>query len=192
MYNNECVNGTKNEGRRKNEADEAYNLPGDSSIYMGRMQRSDLLVHHRNFVIISPPSLLSSPSPSPPPSPSPSPHSINQPTLFPRSHPSIHPSPRAHKSKHHHPNQIQTPPPPGARNTSSYIQYSILHTSFSSIVGVPSLPKRLAVITSKRKSRPCCRRCVLSAKKSYNQRINLPTNLVLLIRSPVFRVAPRG
>lgn len=119
--------------------------------YICRMQRSDRLVHHRNSVIISPPSLLSSPSPSPPPSPSPSPHSINQPTLFPRSHPSIHPSPRAHKSKHHHPNQIQTPPPPGARNTSSYIQYSILHTSFSSIVRVPSLPKRLAVITSKGK-----------------------------------------
>lgn len=185
MYNNQCVNGTKNEGRRKNKADEAYSLPGDSSIYMQdatfRSPRSS--PQFRNHFSPFPPLLLLLLLHT---------LSTNQHSFPAAIHPSIHPSPRAHKSKHHHPNQIQTPPPPGARNTSSYIQYSILHTSFSSIVGVPSLPKRLAVITSKGKSRPCRRRCVFSTKKPYNQRINLPTNLVLLIRSPVFHVAPRG
>lgn len=184
MYNNQCVNGTKNEGRRKNKADEAYSLPGDSSIYMQdakfRSPRSS--PQFRNHFSPFPPLLLLLLLHT---------LSTNQHSFPAAIHPSIHLP--AHTNPNTTPQTKSKPPPPPAPAT----QAAIYNIPYSILPFLLSYEYHLSPNVSRSshprgKGRPCRRRCVFSAKKPYNQRINLPTNLVLLIRSPVFHVSPRG
>lgn len=119
MYNNQCVNGTKNEGRRKNKADEAYSLPGDSSIYMQdakfRSPRSS--PQFRNHFSPFPPLLLLLLLHT---------LSTNQHSFPAAIHPSIH------LPAHTNPNtttQTKSKPPPPRRPQHKQL-YTIFHTPY--------------------------------------------------------------